>query len=164
MKYFWLSAPLPDWLFEYTHFPQSVPYLRPESSWSCSIYSRSWTNVLRRIVSSIYVQNLNRAAPAMFRMQIEQTWMHLEQPRPRLEIKWEILAIFEPQLKKFKCLLKIKGKLFKNWNISRLMSSARPWKLYKFQVILIWCHSPFKKTSCFSMGRSYSSYSYSSTR
>jgi hypothetical protein len=37
--------------------------------------------------------------------------MHLEQPRPRLEIKWEILAIFEPQLKKFKCLLKVKGKL-----------------------------------------------------
>jgi hypothetical protein len=44
-------------------------------------------------------------------MQIEQTQMHVEQPQIRFETKREILMLFEPLLKKFKCLLKIKGRL-----------------------------------------------------
>jgi uncharacterized protein YsxB (DUF464 family) len=60
----------------------------------------------RRIVSSTSVQDLNRAVYATFRMQIEQIQMHLEQPQIRFETKWEIVMLFESQLKKFKNLLK----------------------------------------------------------
>jgi hypothetical protein len=77
---------------------------------------------LRRIVSSTSVQDLNRAPPATFRAQIEQIRTHFEQPQKRFKTKWKILTLFEPQLKKFKCLLKIKEKLQKNFNIRRLMS------------------------------------------
>ncbi len=44
---------------------------------------------LRRIVSSTSVQDLNRAAPATFRTQIEQTGTHFEQPEKRLKTKWK---------------------------------------------------------------------------
>ncbi len=63
---------------------------------------------LRRIVSSTSVQDLNRADPATFRTKIEQIQTHLEQPQKRFKTKWKIWTLFEPQLKKFKCLLKIK--------------------------------------------------------
>jgi hypothetical protein len=63
---------------------------------------------LRRIVSSSSVQDLNRAAPATFRMQKEPIWTHLEQPQIRFKTKWKIWMLFYPQLTKFKCLLKIK--------------------------------------------------------
>jgi hypothetical protein len=39
---------------------------------------------------STHVQDLHRAAPATFRMQIEQIQMHLEQPQIRFETKCEI--------------------------------------------------------------------------
>ncbi len=54
---------------------------------------------LRIIVSSISVQNLNRAAPATFRTQIEQIRTHFEQPQIRFRTKWKIWMLFEPQLK-----------------------------------------------------------------
>ncbi len=38
-----------------------------------------------RIVFSTSVQDLNRAAPATFRTQIEQIWTHFEQPQKRFE-------------------------------------------------------------------------------
>jgi hypothetical protein len=59
---------------------------------------------LRIIVSSTSVQDLNRAAPATFRMQIEQIQTHFEQPQIRLRTKWKSLMLFVPQLKKLKCL------------------------------------------------------------
>ncbi len=68
---------------------------------------------LRRIVSSTSVQDLNRAAPATFRTQIEQIRTHIKQPQKRFKTKWKIWTLFEPQLKKFKCLLKIKEKFLK---------------------------------------------------
>ncbi len=43
-----------------------------------------------RIVSSTSVQDLNRAAPAKFRTQIEQIRTHFEQPQKRLETKWKV--------------------------------------------------------------------------
>jgi hypothetical protein len=77
---------------------------------------------LRRIVFSTSVQDLNRAAPATFRTQIEQIWTHFEQPQKRFETKWKLLTLFEPQLKKFKFLFKIKERFLKNLNIRHLMS------------------------------------------
>ncbi len=72
---------------------------------------------LRRIASSTSVQDLNRAAPATFRTQIEQIRTHFEQPQTRFKTKWKIWALFEPQLKKFKFLLKIKERFLKNLNM-----------------------------------------------
>jgi hypothetical protein len=69
-------------------------YIRPEHK-------------LRRIVSSTSVQGLNRAASVTFRTQIEQILTHFEQPQKRFKTKWRIWTLFEPQPKKFKCLLKI---------------------------------------------------------
>ncbi len=63
---------------------------------------------LRRIVSSTSVQDLNGAAPATFRTQIEQIRTHFEQRQKRFKTNRKIWTLFEPQLKKFKCLLKIK--------------------------------------------------------
>jgi hypothetical protein len=76
---------------------------------------------LRRIVSSTSVQDLNRVGPATFRTQIEQIRTHLEQPQKRFETKWKIGTLFEPQLKKFKFLLKIKERFQNTLNIWRLM-------------------------------------------
>jgi hypothetical protein len=59
---------------------------------------------LRRIVSSTSVQDLNWAALAIFRTQIEQIRTHFEQPQIRFRTKWKIWTLFEPQLKKLKCL------------------------------------------------------------
>jgi hypothetical protein len=64
--------------------------------------------------------------------------MHLEQPQIRFETKWEILTLFEPSLRKFKCLLKIKGRDYKILNIRRLMSLPKPLKLFHFEAIPIW--------------------------
>ncbi len=77
---------------------------------------------LRRIVSSTSVQDLNRAAPAIFRTQIEQIRTHFEQPQKWFETKWKIWTLFEPQLKKLKFLLKLKKDFKKILNISRFMS------------------------------------------
>ena len=68
---------------------------------------------LRRIVSSISVQNLNWAAPAKFRTQIEQMRTHYKQPQFAFETNWRIRTLYEPQHKNLKCLLKIKGTLIK---------------------------------------------------
>ncbi len=76
----------------------------------------------RRIVSSTSVQDLHRAPPATFRTQIEQIRTHFEQPQKRFKTKWKIWTLFEPQLKKFKCLLKIREQFQKNLSIRRLMS------------------------------------------
>jgi hypothetical protein len=75
---------------------------------------------MRRIVSSTSVQNLNRAAPATFRTQIEKIQTHLECPQVRFKTKWKVQTLFEPLLKKFKCLLKLKERLPKILNIRRL--------------------------------------------
>ncbi len=45
---------------------------------------------LRIIVSSTSGQDVNRAAPATFRMQIEQIRTHFEQPQIRFRTKWKI--------------------------------------------------------------------------
>jgi hypothetical protein len=45
---------------------------------------------LRIIVSSTSVQDLNRAAPATFRMLKEQILTHFEQPPIRFRTKWKI--------------------------------------------------------------------------
>jgi hypothetical protein len=42
------------------------------------------------IISSTSVQDLNRAAPATFRVQIEQIGTHFEQPKIRFRTKWKI--------------------------------------------------------------------------
>jgi hypothetical protein len=55
---------------------------------------------LRIKVSSTSVQDLNRAAHATFRTQIEQIRTHFEQPQIRFRTKWKIGTLFEPQLKK----------------------------------------------------------------
>ncbi len=47
---------------------------------------------------------VNGAAPAIFRTQIEQILSHFEQPQIRFRTKWKIWMLFEPQLKKLKCL------------------------------------------------------------
>jgi hypothetical protein len=72
---------------------------------------------LRIIVSSTSVQDLNRVAPATFRMQIEQIWTHFEQSQIRFRTKWKIWTLFKPKHKNFKCLLKLKAHL-KNFKIS----------------------------------------------
>jgi hypothetical protein len=66
---------------------------------------------LRIIVSSTSVQDLNRAAPATFRTQIEQIRTHFEQPQIRFRTNWKIWTLFEPKHKNFKCLIKIEGSL-----------------------------------------------------
>ncbi len=68
---------------------------------------------LRRIVTSVSVPYLNRSAPAKLRTQIEQIRMHLEPLNFGLKRKRKIWMLFEPQYKNFKCLLKIKGGLYK---------------------------------------------------
>jgi hypothetical protein len=68
------------------------------------------------------VQNLNWAAPAKFRTQIEQMRTHYKQPQVAFETNWRIWKLYEPQHKNLKCLLKIKGTLIKKINIRRLMS------------------------------------------
>ncbi len=108
---------------------------------------------LRTVLSSASVQNLNRAVPATSRTQIEQIRTHLEQPQIKFKTKWKIWTLFEPQLKKIKCMLKIKERVQKNLNIRRLMSYLRPLKLHQFQAIIIWWHSPFKMRSENSRGR-----------
>jgi hypothetical protein len=55
---------------------------------------------LRIVVSSTSVQDLNGAAPAIFRTQKEQIRTHFEQPQIRFRTKWKILTLFEPQLQK----------------------------------------------------------------
>ncbi len=75
---------------------------------------------MRRIVSSTSVQDLNRAAPATFRTQIEKIQTHLEYPQVRFKTKWKVQTLFEPLFKKFKCLLKLKERLPKILNIRRL--------------------------------------------
>ncbi len=99
---------------------------------------------LRIVVSSTSVQDLNRAAPATFRTQIEQVRINFEQPQIRFRTKWKIWTLFAPKHKNFICLLKIEGSLNKNLNIKRLMSIPSPLKQYHFHSILIWWHSPFK--------------------
>ncbi len=96
-----------DWLLDFLHFLLSLLYLCPESCWSCSIYVGP-EHKLRRIDSLTSVQDLNRAAPATFRTQIEKILTHFGQPQKRFKTKWKIWTLLEPQLKKFKCLLKIK--------------------------------------------------------
>jgi hypothetical protein len=49
---------------------------------------------LRIIVSLTSVQDLTEAAPATFRTQKEQIWMHFEQPQIRFRTKWKILIAF----------------------------------------------------------------------
>ncbi len=102
---------------------------------------------LRIIVSSTSVQDLNRAAPATFRTQIEPIRTNFEQPEIRFRPKWKIWTLFEPKHNNFKYLLKIEGSLKKIVNIKRLMerlmSIPSPLKQYYFHVILIWWHSPF---------------------
>jgi hypothetical protein len=104
-----------------------------------------WTqNEDNTVVSSTFVQDLSRAAPATFRMHIEQIRTHFEQPQIRFRTKLKIWTLFEPKHKNFKCLLKIEGSLSKNLNIKRLVSISSPLKQYHFHAILIWRHSPFK--------------------
>jgi hypothetical protein len=45
---------------------------------------------------------------------MEQIRTHSEQPQIRFKTRWKVLTLFEPRLKKFKCLLKIKERLQKN--------------------------------------------------
>ncbi len=66
---------------------------------------KGFEHKLRIILSPISVQDLNRAATAKFRTQIEQIQTHFEQPQIRFRAKWKIWTLFEPQLKKLKCLL-----------------------------------------------------------
>ncbi len=127
---------------------------------------------LRRLLTTICVQNLHRATPATFRTQIEQgllkmceikqpirkrhwkseifqdpnwaIWTHLEQPKFRFKTKWKIWTLFEPKYKNFKCLLKIEGSPENFLNIKRLMPITSPLKQYHFHTILFWWHSPFK--------------------
>jgi hypothetical protein len=54
---------------------------------------------LRTIVSSTFVQDLNRAAPATFRSQIEQIWTYLEQPQIRFKTKKKNWTLFGLSLK-----------------------------------------------------------------
>jgi hypothetical protein len=68
---------------------------------------------LRILVSSTSVQDLNRAAFATFRMQIEQIWIHFEQLQIRFRTKWKIWTLFEPKHKNFKSQLKIQSSLNK---------------------------------------------------
>jgi hypothetical protein len=68
---------------------------------------------LRIIVYSTSVQELNRAAPATFRTQIDLIQTHFEQPQIRFRTKWKIWTLFELKHKNFKCLLKIEGSLKK---------------------------------------------------
>jgi hypothetical protein len=56
------------------------------------------------MVSSNSVQELNGAAPAISRTQIELIQTHFEQSQIRFRTKWKISMLFEPQLKKLKCL------------------------------------------------------------
>ncbi len=122
--------PFSDWLLVYFHTFSTIIAL--------------FASKVRIIVSSTSVQNLNRAALATFRTQIEQIWMHFEQSQIRLRTKWKIWTLFEPEHKNFKCLLKIEGSLRKFLNIKPLMSIPSPLKQYHFHAILIWWHSPFK--------------------
>ncbi len=104
---------------------------------------------LRILVPSTSVQNLNRAAPATFRMQIGQIRAHFEQPQIRFRTKWKIWMLFEPKHKNFKCLIKIEGSRKKTLNIKRFMSIPSPLKQYHFHTILIWWHSPCLALYCF---------------
>jgi hypothetical protein len=79
--------PFSDWLLDFPHFLLSLLYLRPESCWSRSVGPE---HKMGRIVSSTSVQDLNRAAPATFRTQIEQIRTHFEKPQKRFETKWKI--------------------------------------------------------------------------
>ncbi len=63
---------------------------------------------MRRIISSISVQDQNKAAPAIFRMQIEQIRTLLGQPQISLKTKWEIGTPFEYHLNKLNACYKFK--------------------------------------------------------
>ncbi len=75
-----------------------------------------WTQI-RIIVSSTFVRDLNWAASATFRPQIEQILTHFEQSQIRFRTKWKIWTLCEPMHKNFKCLLKIEVSL-KNFLLS----------------------------------------------
>ncbi len=95
--------PFSDWLLDFPHFLLFASWKLLELLYIGSEHK------MRRVVSSTSVQDLNRAAPATFRTQIEQIRTHFEQSKKRFETKWKIWTPFEPQLKKFKFLLKIKN-------------------------------------------------------
>ncbi len=66
---------------------------------------------LRRIVSSTSVQDLNRAAPATFRTQIEQVQMHFEQPQIRFRTKWKFECLLCLTLRNLNACYKLKKNL-----------------------------------------------------
>ncbi len=116
---FWLSMPFSDWLLDFPHFLLLLLY----ASWKLlELLYIGPEHKLRRIGSSTSVEDLNRAAPSTFRTQIEQIQTHFEQPQKKFVTKWKSWILFEPQLKKFKFLLKIKEIIKKNLNIRHLMS------------------------------------------
>jgi hypothetical protein len=59
---------------------------------------------VRILVLSPSVQDLYRASPATFRMQMEQIQTHFEKPQIGFLPKWKIWTLFEPKLKKLKYL------------------------------------------------------------
>ncbi len=94
---------------------------------------------LSRTVSSISVQDLNRAAIAIFSTQIQQIRTHFEQPQSRFITKWKIWTLFEHQLKKFQCLLKIKERFQKfKYQASHVLTKTFKSKPQNFNCI------PFK--------------------
>ncbi len=61
---------------------------------------RLWTQIKDNSLSTS-VQDLNRATPTTFRMQIEQIRTHFEQPQIRFRTKWKIWMLFDPKHKNF---------------------------------------------------------------
>jgi hypothetical protein len=79
--FFWLAIGFPSIALFVSWKLLELLYIGPEHK-------------LRRIVSSTSVQDLNRAAPATFRTQIEQILTHFEQPQKGLKTKWKFWTLF----------------------------------------------------------------------
>jgi hypothetical protein len=83
--FFWLAV----W------FPKFSRIIALFASWKLlELLYIGFEHKLRTIVSSTYVQDLNRAAPATFRTQIEQIRTHFEQPQIRFRNNMENLNAF----------------------------------------------------------------------
>ncbi len=109
---------------------------------------RFWRKKLRIKVSSTSVQDLNRAAPATFRTQIEQIWTHFEQLQIRFRTKCKIWPL-SLSLRHLNVCFKLK-KDFKNFKYQASHVLPKTFKDNYFQAILIWWHCPFKPLSALS--------------
>ncbi len=88
--FFWLAV----W------FPAFSTIIALFGSWKLlELLYISFDHKLRLILSSTSVQDLNGAAPAIFRTQIEQIQTYFDKPQIRFRTKWKIWMLLSLSLK-----------------------------------------------------------------